>query len=164
MERWVLARLGQLSRALAMSALFACADGSTGEATNQMAAIGEDDGGGADTASDAASHEAVRFGEVYAIIAAKCGGGQSGCHVTGKAADLLLPDEAAAHAALVDIESRKCAGELLVASGDADASVLVHALEGSSSCVKPMPLGRDLLPAAEIALIRAWIDDGAPPD
>jgi hypothetical protein len=34
-------------------------------------------------------------------------------------------------------------------------------LEGGAECVKPMPLGRDALPAAQIAIVRAWIDAGA---
>jgi hypothetical protein len=52
-------------------------------------------------------------------------------------------------------------GEKRVVSDDADASVLVQALEGSATCVQPMPLGGDPLSASEIATIRAWIEAGA---
>lgn len=104
------------------------------------------------------------FGEVYDILAASCGGGQSGCHIDGMSAELAMPDAAAAHAALVDVASKKCAGELLVTPGHADQSVLVTVLEGGAECVKAMPLGRDPLSAENIATIRAWIDAGAKND
>ena len=90
-----------------------------------------------------------------------CGGGKSGCHVTGSAASLEMHDARSAYDHLVGVASGKCAGEKRVVSGDADASVLVQALEGSASCVKQMPLGRDPLSASELAMIRAWIDAGA---
>ena len=104
------------------------------------------------------------FGEVYEILAASCGGGRNGCHVTGMAAGLAMPDATAAHAALVGAASAKCAGELLVAPGDADQSVLVTVLEGGSDCVNAMPLGRDPLSEEDIATIRGWIDAGANAD
>ena len=106
---------------------------------------------------------APRFGEVYAVMQNGCGGGMSGCHITGGSAGLSMPDEDAAHAALVEVASSKCAGELRVVPGDADGSVLVQVLEGSSACAKPMPLGRDVLLQEDIDLVRAWIEAGAEP-
>lgn len=117
-------------------------------------------GAPAQSERDAATPSAS-FADVYAIFAMRCGGGMSGCHVTGMAAGLLMPDARAAYDHLVGIASMKCAGEKRVVSGDADGSVLVQALEGSASCVKAMPLGRDPLSASEMAMVRAWIDDGA---
>ena len=61
-----------------------------------------------------------------------------------------MHDARSAYDHLVGVASGKCAGEKRVVSGDADASVLVQALEGSASCVKPMPLGRDPLSAPEL--------------
>lgn len=101
------------------------------------------------------------FGDVYGILSVSCGGGQSGCHIDGMSAGLAMPDAAAAHAALVGVASGKCPGELLVAPGAADESVLVTVLEGGADCVKAMPLGRDPLGEEQIATIRAWIDAGA---
>jgi hypothetical protein len=115
-----------------------------------------DEGGGASRAPS--------FGEVYAILAATCGGGRSGCHITGMAAGLTLPDAEIAYEHLVGADSMKCAGERLVEPGDADASVLIAALEGSSTCVKMMPIGREPLVDEQLATIRAWIDAGARPD
>jgi hypothetical protein len=111
---------------------------------------------GANAASAGAS-----FADVYAIIGMHCGGGKSGCHVTGSSAGLEMPDARAAYDHLVGVASMKCAGQMRVVPGDADASVLVQALEGSATCVKAMPLGRDPLSADEIETIRAWIDSGA---
>ena len=88
----------------------------------------------------------------------------SGCHITGMSATLAMPDRDRAHAALVGVMSTRCPGEPIVLAGDADASVLVVVLEGGAECVKAMPLGRDALPAAEIAVVRAWIDAGAAND
>lgn len=111
--------------------------------------------------SAGSSHDAPSFGDVYPIFEATCGGGRSGCHVTGTSAQLALPDEAAGYDALVSVASGKCAGEMLVVPGDADASVLVQVLESTSTCAKPMPLGRDPLSADQLATVRAWIDTGA---
>jgi hypothetical protein len=107
---------------------------------------------------------APEFGEVYDVLQQSCGGGMSGCHITGTAAGLAMPDEGAAHASLVNVASPKCEGAMRVAPGDADASVLVQVLEGTSACVKPMPLGRDALSQDAIDLIREWIDSGAEVD
>jgi hypothetical protein len=104
---------------------------------------------------------APSFGEVYDILAATCGGGRSGCHITGMSSDLALPDAQLAYDHLVNVDSVKCPGELLVVPGDAEASLLVTVLEGGAECVKAMPLGRDPLSAEQIATIRAWIDAGA---
>jgi hypothetical protein len=114
--------------------------------------------------ADAGSSEnkpAPSFADVYATIAMSCGGGKSGCHVSGSSAGLEMPDARTAYDHLVNIASTKCAGEMRVVPGDAGSSVLIEALEGKASCVKPMPLGRDALSADTIAMMRAWIDAGA---
>lgn len=52
-------------------------------------------------------------------------------------------------------------GEPLFIQGDAAASLLVHVIEATDP-EERMPAKAEALPAAEIALIRAWIDAGAP--
>lgn len=56
------------------------------------------------------------------------------------------------------------AGKTRVVAGDADASFLVHKLEGTLGAGEGsrMPLIGPALPAEELALVRAWIDAGAP--
>ena len=86
--------------------------------------------------------------------------------MSGTAGGLEMPDVNTAYEHLVDVDvaSTKCPGEIRVVSGDPDASQLVQVLEGTSACIKPMPLGRDPMSTENIALIRAWIEAVAPPD
>jgi hypothetical protein len=118
----------------------------------------------ADTGDDDA--EPPTFAAVYALIGMNCGGGKAGCHVSGTAGGLEMPDANTAYEHLVDVDvaSKNCPGEIRVVTGDADASQLVQVLEGTSACIKPMPLGRDPMSTANIALVRAWIEAGAAPD
>lgn len=70
-------------------------------------------------------------------------------------------DPAAVHAALVGQTADGCGGTLIVA-GDPDASVFLDKMGPSPACGDPMPLGDDDgLPAAILAPIRQWIQDGA---
>lgn len=108
-----------------------------------------------------ASPEPPAFVAVYALMERSCGGGMSGCHITGSSAGLAMPDAAAARTSLVNVASSKCAGELRVVPGDAEASLLVRVLDGTAECVKPMPLGRDAWSEQDVELVRAWIDEGA---
>jgi hypothetical protein len=103
------------------------------------------------------------FAEVYEVMERTCGGGMSGCHITGMSAGLAMPDVEAAHTSLVNVASPKCEGAVRVVPGDADASLLLQVLDGSSTCVKPMPLGRDTWSEDDIELVRAWIEEGALP-
>jgi hypothetical protein len=125
----------------------------------------EDDGASphdmAEGQAGGASPAPPAFSEVYAVMERSCGGGMSGCHITGMSAGLKMPDATAALASLVNVASSKCPGELRVVPGDAEGSLLVQVLEGSTACVKPMPLGRDTLSADDLELVRTWIDDGA---
>jgi hypothetical protein len=103
--------------------------------------------------------DGASFGEVYAIVAAKCGG-PSGCHVMGASGGLAMPNAATAYDNLVDVASEECSGETRVVPGDADGSLLIQAIEGEA-CVEQMPRGRAPLSAAEIATFREWIESGA---
>jgi hypothetical protein len=103
------------------------------------------------------------------------GSGCVSCHGPGPASFIMqsaldLSDKDEAYAALVGIEAMgmPCGPEGAadrVIPGDSDGSMLVHKLEneiadGSDVCGDPMPLGI-LLPPAQIAVVRQWIDDGA---
>lgn len=127
-------------------------------------AAGEEEPRTIDAPVEAQPDGAPHFADVFAIMEQSCGGGMSGCHITGMAAGLAMPDLDAAHASLVGVASAKCEGSQRVVPGDADASLLVQVLEGSSSCVKAMPLGRAALGQDEIDVVREWIDSGASVD
>jgi hypothetical protein len=115
-------------------------------------------GGGAGMGGGGAS--GASFAQVYTIMMTSCGGGLTGCHITGSSGRLAMPNAAAAYDALVGVDSTECDGETRVVAGDADASLLVKVLE-DTACVDRMPRGRAALSAADIATIRSWIDAGA---
>jgi hypothetical protein len=88
------------------------------------------------------------------------------CHAAG-AGGLDLGSRALAYTNLVGVGSGACSGELRVAPGAPDRSVLVHALEHTDlgSCSVPqMPAGGALLDASALGLLRAWISAGAHDD
>lgn len=68
----------------------------------------------------------------------------------------------AAYASLVNAPSTET-NLLRVAPGDPEASYLIHKLEGRAGIVGDrMPLGGPFLSSADIAVIRSWIQAGAP--
>jgi len=102
------------------------------------------------------------FANVQATAFPSCGI-SSTCHTASGAAGLSL-DEDVAYDELVGIESSALAGEILVIPGDADGSYLVKKLEEAADIVgDPMPPDA-ALDASAIALVREWIDAGAPND
>ena len=87
------------------------------------------------------------------------------CH-TGPTGDTLpegmdLTSADASFASLVGVPSIEVPANLRVNPGDADASYIVHKLEGTAAIGEQMPLDLDPLDPAIIAVIRAWIDAGA---
>jgi len=81
------------------------------------------------------------------------------CHNGGQAPDLRA---GAAYANLVNAPSAETA-MLRVAPGDPEASYLIHKLEGRAGIVGDrMPRGGPFLSSADIAVIRSWIQAGAP--
>jgi hypothetical protein len=99
--------------------------------------------------SEGASGDAV-----IALVRASCAG--STCHVGGSGPRLTIPvDDDAAYAALV----------AQVVPGDAEASPLYRRISpelcSAPDCAR-MPLGREPLSEEARALVRAWIEDGAP--
>lgn len=68
-----------------------------------------------------------------------------------------------AYGQLVGVASRQRAGVLRVVPGDPDNSYLIHKLEGRSSIVGVrMPQRGPFLSDGQMAIIRRWIDIGAP--
>ncbi len=119
-------------------------------------------GGGAEPAGPADPNPTIgdpTFARVYQeVITPNCS-----CHVSG-AGGLVMPDAAAAHAALVDVPATSggpCDGNTRVVSGDAQASVLYRKLSGTNLCGAAMPMGGAQLSAADLGLVEAWIGAGA---
>ena len=91
----------------------------------------------------------------------------AGCHTgpagAGLPAGLDLSNADASFASLVDVVSLRAAPTLRVEPLDADASFLIHKLEGTQQANQggQMPANAAPLDAATIATIRTWIDNGA---
>ena len=86
----------------------------------------------------------------------------SGCHAGPQPQQGLDLSAGQAFANLVGVESRERPTLDRVAPGTPDASYLVWKIEGRPDIVGVrMPLGRAPLSAAQIALIRQWIAEGA---
>ena len=94
------------------------------------------------------------------------------CHVPGGVAEFMpLNTASASFTSLVGQESVEVGPLLRVSPGDPDASYLVWKIEGQGPAGEPlvgerMPppsAGEPALPDEQIAAIREWILDGAPP-
>ena len=83
------------------------------------------------------------------------------CHSGGGAPQGLRLDAANSFANLVNIASREVPSLERVEPGNPDDSYLVQKVEGTAAVGGRMPLGRAPLTAAQIALIRQWISEGA---
>ncbi|MEI8257285.1 MAG: hypothetical protein WCJ30_16550 [Deltaproteobacteria bacterium] len=113
--------------------------------------------------------------EIQPILNQSCAVGGSSCHsATGTGGRLRL-DPASAYAALVGVASTQVPSMRMVEAGHASASFLLNKITGdmytavpacSSStmnCGTRMPmLGGQTLTDAQVALIRQWINAGAP--
>ncbi len=103
---------------------------------------------------------AVSFvNQVQPIFNASC---TSNCHGGNHPSGGLSLASGAAYAELVNVTST-CGGKKQVAPGAADASYLINKLTGVGMCAgSVMPKMGGELSAAQIALIRGWICQGAP--
>ena len=111
-----------------------------------------------DTTDTTDTAGAEGFCAVQALFAPNC----LQCHSADAAfGDLDLQTDA--HAALVDVVGST--GSVLVAPGDPDGSLLLRKLEGTQAAGEgdPMP-PTELLPAADVQLVRDWIQAGATSD
>lgn len=86
------------------------------------------------------------------------------CHA-GAAAPrgLQLTDAETSYTLLVGVPSSEFPALLRVDPASADDSYLIHKLEGTQEVGERMPRGGPYLDDDTIAVIRTWIDDGAPP-
>ncbi len=100
--------------------------------------------------------------QVFDIAMAHC----SDCHVKALMGDLQFSTSASMHAALVNqYASNLCSDKprLMVIPNDPENSLLIQKLEHRQDCGTPMPPhAADAVPADEIAVVRAWIQAGAP--
>lgn len=84
------------------------------------------------------------------------------CHAGAAAPQGLRLDATNSYALLVGANSSEVPALKRVAPGDAANSYLIHKLEGHQAVGARMPFGGPYLDAASIALIRQWINNGAP--
>lgn len=86
------------------------------------------------------------------------------CHAGANAPlGLRLEDAQTSYDNLVDVRSVEVPSLFRVEPGNPDDSYLIHKLEGTQAVGDRMPRGRPPLAPEEIAAIRQWIADGAPP-
>ncbi|HXV75825.1 MAG TPA: hypothetical protein VD788_05845 [Candidatus Polarisedimenticolaceae bacterium] len=87
------------------------------------------------------------------------------CHFPGGPGPMPLTDESVSFQNLVNVQSVEDPGLLRVNPGDADASYIVHKIEGRGTIVgtRMPPPPRPALTAEQIAAIVEWIDSGAAP-
>jgi hypothetical protein len=90
----------------------------------------------------------------------------AGCHSGPPGPNLPtgmdLSSAVASFSSLINISSIEEPTIFRVAVGDADASYLIHKLEGTATQGGRMPLGGPFLDQATIDVVRLWIDRGAP--
>jgi hypothetical protein len=86
----------------------------------------------------------------------------SGCHAADTASGGMILDAGMSYANIVNVTSSEVAPDKRVAPGDSAHSYLYekisHAQPRSGG---QMPLGSNPLPGDQMALIKAWIDQGA---
>lgn len=115
-----------------------------------------------DTAQDSGQAAAPGFDEIYALLEASC----AQCHTDGYIGIFMVEDDAAAtYELLLEGSPKYGAFEAYVAPGDPDASLLLDKLGAEPSRGDPMP--PDSAYGLEwneerAALVRAWIEAGAP--
>ncbi|MEK6805970.1 MAG: c-type cytochrome domain-containing protein [Pseudomonadota bacterium] len=86
------------------------------------------------------------------------------CHAGSTAEQGMRLDSAGnSYYALVNVRSNQNLLQDRVEPGDADNSYLIDKLEGTQLSGEQMPKDSNPLDAETIAVIRQWIDDGAPP-
>lgn len=97
---------------------------------------------------------------VCTVLNARC----TQCHAGNTAPDLRA--SAVASGALVGVASPRYGGRTLVVAGDVAASFLFTKIAGTQVAGEGarMPLGGTALDAAQLDVVRAWIEAGAPVD
>ena len=102
--------------------------------------------------------EAVRVQLVFdQVISLRC----ISCHGPGEGGLVMGFSAQSFHRAVMGVQS-SCGGKVYVVPGDAEASYLVHKVEGRAGiCGARMPSSGPRLSDADVDLLRRWIDGGA---
>ncbi len=128
-----------------------------------LVACSSDGGGGA--SQNSASSSTVAWTTVYGDVLTQCKDHHSGANAAG---NLDLSTESLAFANLVGIAAQgpSCGGSaiLRVDPKSAADSLLYQKITGTQTCGAAMPDEEPLLGPSEIALVKSWIDEGAPND
>ena len=113
-------------------------------------------GGSSPTAPSSGAALTATFSSIQSVVLQpRC----SSHHNGGQAPDLRA---GSAYASLVNVSSTQ-SNLMLVSPGDPEASYLIHKLEGRAGIAgSRMPQGGPFLSSADIAVIRSWIQAGAP--
>ncbi len=83
------------------------------------------------------------------------------CHGGDNPSQGLNLEAGQAYANTVDVDAAAVPGTVRVVPGDPDNSLVYLVTQQAQGAVRKMPVGFDLEPA-EVDLLRAWIEDGAP--
>jgi hypothetical protein len=124
-------------------------------------ALGACSSDGTSDPAPAPTASAPTFTNVQAIFTRSCALSSS-CH-SGSSPQNNLSLEAGKAYAIVGKDST-LAGQKLVAAGNPEGSLIYMSLLAPVQTVERMPQASPALPAAEIALIKQWIADGAKND
>lgn len=104
-----------------------------------------------------------RFGSIQThVLNKRCA--VPDCHLGPLPESQLILEENYAYGQLVNRPSVGIPELLLVKPFHSEHSYLIMKLEGRQIVGEPMPMGEDPLPDSVIAVIREWIDHGAPED
>ena len=123
------------------------------------AACGDKDDTAAEDTAGGGGEADGSFASVQEVFTQSCA--FSSCHGAGSGG-LTLAGDASDHAALVGVAAFGDSSQTLVVAGDADGSYLVAKMEGAAGISGDvMPPGA-ALGADTVAIVRAWIDAGAP--
>jgi len=137
---------------MAAAALCACGGGS-GEGLDENGRPLASNAGSAGLMPTLASIQANVFTPSCAI---------AGCHGGATVQQGLRLDPGFSAAALINVASTQDAALVRVIPGDPGRSLLIQKLEGTQTVGIQMPAFSPPLPAATIAVIRQWTQDGAP--
>lgn len=102
------------------------------------------------------------FSAVYAIIVDRC----KLCHVDGEFGKLSMKTESTAYMNLVNKPSNAtgpCKNRTRVTPGEETTSLLYQKVTNTAMCGQKMPPSGAPLTAAQLALIKTWIENGAKP-
>lgn len=153
--RWVLVGLSLFSAA-------GCGSGQTvaGSANGTPSAGSTGTAGGSTGSGQPAT---VSFtAQIQPIFDRNCA--LSGCHAADTASGGQILDAGKSYANIVNVISTEVAPEKRVQPGDSTHSYLYEKITSAQPASgSQMPLGSNPLPSDQIALIKAWIDEGAPP-